>query len=582
MYKIALLAVASSLLTAWFSAQLLSPAAQLMAAEVAVVQALAEEVTDSVAVRLFNDLGCVPWLGPLRPELLAPHSAACAAPSLALRLVPLVGDSVLVARLQEYKACVRLLLRRGNAAHVSLVCVLPLAAGLVGALAWLLHRRGRSHRHGEIKSRGNSYDKHKQEKEDGKLTEVTEKKEKEDNGHNGQASSKIEKNEPPSKEKREKLKGRKDTEKPLTKITVFEDKKTEHEDLKENTTDIKDLHEKSETKNSQEKTENDALTDHSGDSSLLLRRVPVLTPRQVRALRAGRLLDRGGFASVRRVTFAGGAAVLKELHDPAGRDLLLKEARLAMELDGAGGVPRVLAVCPNPAAMVLEFVGRTYDEFVLKCHVGGLLESLASVCRRLGEIHARGIVHNDVKINNITFTGGVQRPVFHIIDLGWACRAGQVAGEFIAESTRKARAARRRPVMATSEASCSSVEASADETYDYRYEDDAEDSEFEFGWMAPEVRVRQPVWPSGDVYSLGFLLKEVLSVSGCRQDFVAAPLRRLADQCSAWDPRRRPGLSRVELDLARLREQLSPRRLAQSLRGGEEAGSAGSGVSNTS
>lgn len=572
MYEIALLAVASSLLTAWFCAKLLCPAARLMAAEVAVLQALAEEATDSVAVRLFNGLDCVPWLGLL--GLLAPHGAACAAPSLALRLMPIVGDSVFVARLQKYKGCVRRLLRRGNAAHVSLVCALALAAGLLGALAWLLHRRDHSHHHGERKNRDNSYDKHKQ-KELGKLTEIIEKKEKEDNV---QASLGIKKNEPPSKEKKDKLKGRKVTEKSLTKIVVFRERKSENGDLKENASDIKDSHETTDSKT----TGTETSADQPGDSSFVLRRVPVLTPHQVRALRAGRLLDRGGFASVRRIVFAGRAAVLKELHDPAGRDLLLKEAHLTMELEGAGGVPRVLAVCSNPPAMVLEFVGRTYDDFVLKCCVGGLLESLANVCRRLGEIHARGIVHNDVKINNITFTGGVRRPVLHIIDLGWACRAGQIAGEFIDGGSRRARAARQRPVMAAPEANCSSVDTSADETYDYRYEDDAEDSECEFGWMAPEVRVRQPVWPSGDVYSLGFLLKEVLSVSGCRQECVAAPLRRLAAQCSAWDPRHRPALSRVEQHLARLREQLPQRRLAQSLRGGEGAESAGSGVSNAS
>jgi len=63
------------------------------------------------------------------------------------------------------------------------------------------------------------------------------------------------------------------------------------------------------------------------------------------------------------------------------------------------------------------------------CSAGGFLNSLISISQRLGDVHAKGIVHNDLKVNNITFTGSVCEPVFHIIDFGWACRLGQVAGK---------------------------------------------------------------------------------------------------------------------------------------------------------
>lgn len=581
-------AITATLLTVWFGAKLFSPATRVMSVEIAVLQAMAEELTDSASVKLLNGLAGVPWLRHLRPVLLAPHSTACTAPSLALRFAPLVGKSMLATRFQAYKTCVRQLLRRENAVLVVLTCVLLLTAGLLGALAWLLHRSERPYRIGDTKSVDSAH----HVKDKGKDGELTEEKE-EENEDKGKDSSEIERDEG-TKEKKGNLKGRNDVDKTLTpKITVFEDKKTENQDLEEKTdtedardkTESKDLQKeiqkenvnitkvddnslqsKTESKDLEEKTEKD-LTRDSGNESFLRRRVPFLTARQILELQDGRLVASGGFGSIRRVVFAGVQAVLKELHDPAGLDLLLEEARLMLELDGAGGVPKVLAVCLNPPAIVLEFVGRTYDEFVLECSVGGLLESLVSVCRRLGEIHAKGIVHNDVKMNNITYTGGVRRPVFHIIDLGWACRVGQVPGEFIVMSSRKERGTRRRPVQTIPETCWLSSETSESESESYMYEEDSEDSGCEFGWMAPEVRMRQPVWPSGDVYSLGFLLKQLLLLPGSRKDYVAVPLRRLANQCSAFDPQQRPALSRLEQDLVRLKTQLSPQQLAESLWG---------------
>ncbi|MPD02983.1 hypothetical protein E2C01_098596 [Portunus trituberculatus] len=70
----------------------------------------------------------------------------------------------------------------------------------------------------------------------------------------------------------------------------------------------------------------------------------------------------------------------------------------------------------------------------MQCSLQGMLRSLGKLCRCLGEVHARGVVHNDLKIDNITVSGGVHHPVLHIIDLGWACGAGRVAGDLSLES----------------------------------------------------------------------------------------------------------------------------------------------------
>ncbi|MPC23464.1 hypothetical protein E2C01_016513 [Portunus trituberculatus] len=50
---------------------------------------------------------------------------------------------------------------------------------------------------------------------------------------------------------------------------------------------------------------------------------------------------------------------------------------------------------------------------------------LGLLCRRLWEVHARGVVRNDLRADNITVFGAVHRPVLHVIDLAWACHVGR-------------------------------------------------------------------------------------------------------------------------------------------------------------
>ena len=155
--------------------------------------------------------------------------------------------------------------------------------------------------------------------------------------------------------------------------------------------------------------------------------VPFLTPEQLYNLGEGRLLGAGSYGSVRQLVYEGTEAIKKELLDEVSCLELLREAHFLVQMNGAGGVPRLLAVCQTPPVLVQEFVGQTYEKYLYACSVGGFLNSLISLSQRLGEIHAKGIVHNDLKVNNITFTGTVSEPVFHIIDFGLACRVGQVA-----------------------------------------------------------------------------------------------------------------------------------------------------------
>ncbi|KAG0716234.1 hypothetical protein GWK47_010198 [Chionoecetes opilio] len=93
--------------------------------------------------------------------------------------------------------------------------------------------------------------------------------------------------------------------------------------------------------------------------------------------------------------------------------------------NGTGKVPLLRAVCAAPPALLQEYVGITYDNFLRNCSLENFLNSLTSICERLQEVHAKDIVHNDLKFINITYTVTIAEPVFHIIDLGWAYHEGK-------------------------------------------------------------------------------------------------------------------------------------------------------------
>ncbi|XP_063865339.1 probable serine/threonine-protein kinase kinX [Scylla paramamosain] len=275
-----------------------------------------------------------------------------------------------------------------------------------------------------------------------------------------------------------------------------------------------------------------------GYCEVIRRQVPVLTKAELHGLGGGLLLGVGGFGSVRLVGQENGApAVVKELLQADQLLPVLKEATFLLQLGGAGGAPRLLGVCQAPPALVQEFVGQTYDTYLEVCSVKGFLESLQAVCQCLEEVHAKGIVHNDLKWNNITFSGSVNAPRFHIIDFGWASSSGSVVvekeeGQSDEDSFTEASHSRQAP------------------------------------WMAPEVFGGGRVFPSGDVYSLGFLMGCLMD--RCPHDFLTGPLRSLSRSCTARDASRRPSLARVAHCLAILASILTPHQLDQYFEEAEE------------
>ncbi|MPC62071.1 hypothetical protein E2C01_056152 [Portunus trituberculatus] len=253
-----------------------------------------------------------------------------------------------------------------------------------------------------------------------------------------------------------------------------------------------------------EENKKNEVQDEVQDNILFLQRhVPFITQQQLHLLGNGRLLSTGRFGSVRQLTYDGIEAVTKELFSSELAPLL-REARVLVELNGAGGVPRLL--------------------------------------------------------------GSVIQPLFHIIDFGWACRGGQV----VMKCDREVRTARKKtnPVTYKVKKNFSLITSDdnitiEDEDEDYVYNWKEEDSEEDAPWMAPEVFGGRRVWPSGDVYGFGYLVDHVLK--DCPHIFLTAPLRKLADGCTVWNPEHRPSLVQVSTDLTSLFQLLSSQQLTHKL-----------------
>ncbi|XP_045126536.1 serine/threonine-protein kinase STY46-like [Portunus trituberculatus] len=241
------------------------------------------------------------------------------------------------------------------------------------------------------------------------------------------------------------------------------------------------------------------------------------------ALDGGSFLGSGSNGCARILLWGGAPVVRKEFHHDGALLFMMREARLMLELRGAGAVPRPLVLGFQALTLIQEFVDEPYDKFLMQCCVQGVLRSLGQLCRPLGEVHARSVVHNDLKADNITVSGSVHCPVLHVIDLDWACRAGRVAADF-------------------------SLETGEEDDFP------REGLGVECPWMAPEVRARRPVFASGDVFSLGFLLQQI--ADSCIQPWLAVPLWRLGQSCPREEPSCRPCLLKVARALAALRRGL--------------------------
>ncbi len=183
-----------------------------------------------------------------------------------------------------------------------------------------------------------------------------------------------------------------------------------------------------------------------------------------------------------------GATVLALVRDGAGRPFVLKqltasgpgkerlhaEAELLAQARGTG-VVALHAVTSDPPGMVLEYAARGTLADVLRAR-GALplreaVHVAASLADTLAHLHARGIVHRDVKPENVLVTAGGE---LRLADFGVAARIGSRGT--LGDAWRELRVG--------------TVPYAAPEQ-----------------WTAPETSIR----PAADVFALGVVLYELLT-----------------------------------------------------------------------
>lgn len=248
-----------------------------------------------------------------------------------------------------------------------------------------------------------------------------------------------------------------------------------------------------------------------GDAEFLRARVQFFTAEDLAAVQVTRPLGEGSFGCVSIVSRKGQKAIKKVLKREENVELLLWEARVTAELNGAGGAPRLLAVCAHPPAVLLDYAGRTYDDFVqYHCTVGGFLDSVVRLTERLNEIHSRGFLHNDLKGSNVMVRGPNPRPTFHIIDFGLATRVGQPF-----------------------DFAFFGMDRGALKNYST--------------FRSPEMGEGLPLGPASDLFSLGVLMGDVLYYA--KFPLLNRLLDPLLARCALQDPALRPSLAELAAEV---------------------------------
>lgn len=224
-----------------------------------------------------------------------------------------------------------------------------------------------------------------------------------------------------------------------------------------------------------------------------------------------REVGRGATAVVSLLRWQGHKAILKKMKTHTSR-IFLNEISFLKLLCGAGGAPDLIGVSYEPPLLVLSYRGRR--TLLDALHDFHLPDSLVlwlglEVARCLRQVHAVGVVHNDLKNDNVTLVISPQEtqpPQVSIIDFGLACCAGVSLGF--------------------------SLTHQADQ----------------YVWIAPEVLAGGISTQRSDVFSLGVLLQEMMFFmkSHTYRGFLAGLARRAVQQHVAA----RPSLEEVVHELS--------------------------------
>lgn len=108
--------------------------------------------------------------------------------------------------------------------------------------------------------------------------------------------------------------------------------------------------------------------------------------------------------------------------------ILRNEAAMYRLLAGEAGFPRMRAfwVEDEGAFLVMDLLGRSLSSVCSELPGPRPVSVVAlvgvEIIRRLRSLHERGVIHRDVKPDNLVFGTGTERTVLHLVDLGLARR----------------------------------------------------------------------------------------------------------------------------------------------------------------
>jgi len=267
----------------------------------------------------------------------------------------------------------------------------------------------------------------------------------------------------------------------------------------------------------------------------LLAQAPEESPPHVPGFQVERKLGEGGLGRVyvahdERLNRRVAIKVLRPRGDEQVHQRLLEEARNAAALADPA-VVTVYSVMDDvdPPAIVMELLdGFPLDRFAAQLNFEQKARLLREVARALGVAHARGLIHRDLKPDNV-IVGPDLRP--RILDFGLALS--------LDEASREGRGFEGTPLYAS-----------------------------------PEQVLGKPLTPASDVFSFGSLMFKVLSGKPpfggdtssqvleaiattappfLRQAAVGVPedLQAICLACLAWNPADRPSAEEVALELGR-------------------------------
>ncbi|KAG7171363.1 Casein kinase I isoform gamma-1-like 1 [Homarus americanus] len=147
-------------------------------------------------------------------------------------------------------------------------------------------------------------------------------------------------------------------------------------------------------------------------SSDELQKIPLIT-----------VIREGKYGLIYLAVYNKELAVMK-MYIKENQECFLNEMAAHISLNGIAGAPRLYAACPEAYALLLEYTGIPLEDYFSCCTLRKKLEVLIKIAERLGELHKKNIIHNNLKPHSITLTFQGEEPIIHLIDYRVASETG--------------------------------------------------------------------------------------------------------------------------------------------------------------